>query len=434
MRAWFPVASTRSNIHGVFARTWPVLSTLLVGCSLSNDLGTLQGQPDASASGGASSGGSGGSGGVAGATDAATEGSAGSAGGAGLGGSGGGAGCSGGLTECSGQCVSTLTDAKHCGVCGLDCGAANCNEGHCASESAVSRQCHGIAVNDQALYFTLYGTGNGANAGLFAANIGPATPLPVAGAPVVTGAPYWGAAYVALSGTSAFFTSHETHQVWRVATASADSFYTTTNLQPWDLAVAGGWLYFTGTGSGALHRRALSGVGAAEVVHGAAGFAPRHLALAAGVAYVTDDANEKVWSIDVTSKVAVEIPALLEAPYGIDAAASGGVTRLVVSRRNGADLLEWQNDSWSKAELITVPPFQSTALRGGDVVIAGELAYWSLRIPGTAGRLYARRLDRTTPPRLVWSNDSVDAVGLAATAQHVYFCTGAEVRRVRVAL
>ncbi len=45
-----------------------------------------------------------------------------------------------------------------------------------------------------------------------------------------------------------------------------------------------------------------------------------------------------------------------------------------------------------------------------------------------------RRLDRTSPALVLFTSDSLEAVGVTLTPTHAYFCTSADLRRIRIAL
>jgi hypothetical protein len=55
--------------------------------------------------------------------------------------------CPAGTISCSGNCVSTLTDAKNCGACGRVCAGGNiCNQGRCDCPAGTT-SCLGSCVN-----------------------------------------------------------------------------------------------------------------------------------------------------------------------------------------------------------------------------------------------------------------------------------------------
>lgn len=51
--------------------------------------------------------------------------------------------CPDGQTACNGQCVDTMSDLLHCGMCGNPCGAfERCVTGTCACEEGVGKPCY----------------------------------------------------------------------------------------------------------------------------------------------------------------------------------------------------------------------------------------------------------------------------------------------------
>lgn len=412
-------------------------SIFCVGCSLTHDLDSLQGAADASAGGTSPSGGAagatdgGGSGGASG--GAGSGGTAGSGGAAGGGGSGGSVVCGSGQVACGAACVSLQIDPKHCGACGLDCGATTCTSGVCGSEAVVSSQCHGVAVNGSTVYLTRYGSSTSSVAGLYQADVGPSVTLPANATPVAVGSQYLGSASVVHSPSGVFFAVHEGDAVFKNDSTGTNAFFQTANLGPWDVTLAGATLYFTGKGNHIVYRRVASGATATEVVRNDPNLTPRNIAVAGDKAYVTDDVDGKVVEIDTTTKAASTIWSALAAPHGVDAVVTNGNPSVVVTRKGGADVLEKVSGVWTLFKLSDLPPVGTTDLGGGDVVVVAEHAYFTTRT-SSAGRLMRRRVDRSAPGLVLWSSDAVDAGGVAATASHVYFCTGSEVRRVRYAL
>lgn len=404
-----------------------------ISCALLSDLDSLKGTADAAAGGG---GGTPDGGGASGAAGNSTGGS--STGGTSSGGSGGSvidAGCDSGGTTCGGECVDTLSAPKHCGGCGIDCGAATCTNGICGSELVVQQRCHGLTANGTTLYFVNDGPGATATAGLYSVDIAPSAALPATPTPLATGSAYAGAAYVTAAGPDVFFTAFDSDAVIKWSPSDTTPFFQASGHAPWDIEARDGAVYWTAHGGHALQRRAASGATAAEVLLNASTFAPRHLALDGSSVFYTDDVAGKVGRYDLTTQADSPVWNNMTEPYGVDAVtSSNGPTRVAVTRRNGADVLELSSGTWTLFKLADVAPLTSGNFRGGDLQIAGEDAYWTLHVAGTAGRLMRRRLDRTSPALVLFTSDSLEAVGVTLTPTHAYFCTSADLRRIRIAL
>jgi hypothetical protein len=140
--------------------------------------------------------------------------------------------CEAGLTACGASCVDTTSEPTSCGACGRDCQGQPCANGLCApvTIAQVPGNPHGIAVGNDAVYFTTYDT-TGGDGGIFRvstdggglAQIASAQNYPSIIALVDGGGLYWTNAGYGVPGTI-MYAERDGGSQTKVVTASGSAF------------------------------------------------------------------------------------------------------------------------------------------------------------------------------------------------------------------
>ncbi len=166
------------------------------------------------------------------------------------GGAGGGADCPEGLADCdaSGDCETDLaSDARHCGVCGRDCGESGCTAGRCEPLTLATGQGGPSDVEIHAGHAYWVNSENGELRRCALTGCG--------GNPELVGQSSYFSFYVTVGGGYVYWNDNDDSQLWRcpLAGCAGNGLWSTAVTSPTQIHLDGDWLYVH-TYAQALHR------------------------------------------------------------------------------------------------------------------------------------------------------------------------------------
>jgi hypothetical protein len=177
-------------------------------------------------------------------------------------------GCPGNQQNCNNQCTDTSSDKHNCGMCTHDCLGGACSNGTCQPVSVASQlgQSNGIALDSNYVYWAnITGPQNGPGSVMKCALVGCTTPTKLA---TGSNAPW----DVAVNGSYVFWTGAGDGSINRAnLDGTNQKAIVTGQFGPWPIAIDGSFVYWgENVGSGVIGKAAFDGTGVQNLATGQA--------------------------------------------------------------------------------------------------------------------------------------------------------------------
>ena len=347
--------------------------------------------------------------------------------------------CTGGQTDCGGQCVDLASDKNHCGACDTDCGGGECSGSTCQPFGLSKVECHSVIPDDTGnfVYVTRYRSPGGADGGVYKVDLatGDATGLALG---------YAGAAWLVLADNAIFWTTELTdtndppQAVWRLDLGAGGATPTqvypnagdTTARRPFGLAVSGSFVYFADK-NGAIGRVPTSG-GPSELLYPSLPGTPLNLDVLGQWIYYTE--LNKAPNTDAVRRVPL-VPASppgqpedvlpgLEGAWGViarDLPAPGGGTRPnVFSSIAGGAVIATGKATTGFTTTTISNQTGGSAPAGADITLIDNQLYWTTRY-GIGGSIQTYQLEAIGNASEFAS--SKEPIGITNVGEFLYWCS-----------
>lgn len=349
------------------------------------------------------------------------------------------ANCSGGQTDCGGQCVDLATDKNHCGACNTDCGGGECTASKCQPFGLSKIECHSVATDDTGsfVYVTRYREPGSSDGGVYKIDLktGEATGMALG---------YAGAAWLVVAGNAVFWTteligsSDRPQAVWRLDLSSSGATPTqlypnsgdTTLRRPFGLSVDGNFVYFADK-NGAIGRAPLGG-GGSELLYTSLPGTPLNLDVLDPWIYYTElntapntGAVRRVPLVPATPPDPPEdvLPGL-EGAWGVIARdlplPDGGTRATVFASIAGGAVIAAANATGGFFTTTVSNQTGGAAPAGADITLVGDQLYWATRY-GIGGSIQTYQLEAIGNATEFAS--SKEPIGIASVGDFLYWCS-----------
>ncbi len=349
------------------------------------------------------------------------------------------ANCTGGQTDCGGQCVDLASDKNHCGACNTDCGGGECSGSKCQPFGLSTIECHSVVPDDAGnfVYVTRYRGPGSADGGVYKVDLatGDSTGLALG---------YAGAAWLVLAGGAVFWTTELTgsndppQAVWRLDLESSGATPTrvypnagdTTSRRPFGLSVDDSFVYFADK-DGAIGRAPVAG-GDSELLYTNLPGTPLNLDVLGQWIYYTElnptptpDAVRRVPLVPTSPPDPPEdVLPDLEGAWGVIArdlpAPEGGTRPNVFTSVAGGAVIATGKATTGFTTTTVSNQTGGSAPAGADITLIGDQLYWATRY-GIGGSIQNYQLEVIGNATEFAS--SKEPIGIAAVGHFLYWCS-----------